>query len=87
MGNNLTALQELIKWFNERPEYDKSSEGYDIIEKTKELLNKEKQQIINAYCKGFEISAEGWNGEYGIDDFNKLSEEIKAEQYYNETYK
>jgi hypothetical protein len=53
------------------------------IEQAKQM---EKEQIINAYVKGFDISAEGWNGEYGIKDFNNIKEEISAEQYYNETY-
>ena len=40
-----TAIQELIEWFHNRPEYDKTSEGYEIMEKAKELLEKEKEQI------------------------------------------
>jgi hypothetical protein len=78
-----TALQELIEWFDELPEYDKSSEGYSIIEKAKELINKEKEQIIKSYNDGFMSSAEGWNGEMvpHYDDFN-----LDTEKYYNETY-
>ena len=46
-------MQELMEWFYNRPEYDKTSEGYEIMEKAKELLEKEKEQIIeaiNAWC-------------------------------------
>jgi hypothetical protein len=56
------------------------------IEYAKSLIIKEKEQIMNAYVKGFDISAEGWNGEYGIKDFNNIKEEIKAEELYNQTY-
>ena len=51
--------------------------------KTKQM---EEEQIIAAHNEGFKKSAEGWNGEYGLSDFNKISEEIGSEQYYNETY-
>lgn len=44
-----TAMQELIDYFNERPEYDKTSEDYEIIEKAKHLLEKEKEHIMN-FC-------------------------------------
>jgi hypothetical protein len=46
----------------------------------------EREQIISNYCSGFKASAEGWNGEYGLKDMLNISEEIKAEQYYNQTY-
>lgn len=49
-----TAMQELIEYFNERPEYDKTSEGYEIIQKAIELIEKEKEQICNAYTDGLE---------------------------------
>jgi len=46
-----------------------------------------KQEIIDAHNSGFEKSAEGWNGEYGLMDMNNISEEIGSEQYYQETLK
>jgi hypothetical protein len=55
----------------------------NILEQSKEM---EKQQIIDAYCDGFYISAEGFNGEYGLKNIENISEEIEAEQYYKETY-
>jgi hypothetical protein len=60
----------------------------DLELRYKVLSNAEmlKEQIMNAYVKGFDISAEGWNGEYGIKDFNNIKEEIKAEELYNQTY-
>jgi hypothetical protein len=71
-----TAMQELMEWLDD-----------SIPETIKEkYLEKEKEQIKDAYVKGFDISAEGWNGEYGIKDFNNIKEEIKAEELYNQTY-
>ena len=61
--------------------------AYDyVVEELTKLLELEKEQIIEAYVEGFDISAEGWNGEYGIRDFNNIKEEINAEDYYNQTY-
>jgi len=66
-----TAMQELIEYFNERHEYDKTSEGYEIIEKAKELLEKEKEQIADAFRNGSTSSMLG-GGHWT--------------QYYNQTY-
>jgi hypothetical protein len=65
-----TAMQELIEYFNERPEYDKTSEGYEIIEKSKQLLEKEKEQIINAHTEGY----------------SNYDSEMTSIEYYNQTY-
>ena len=74
-------MQELIEYL-ENMDYKERS----IYKLANILFEKEKEQIIDAYVKGFDISAEGWNGEYGIEDFNNIKEEIKAEQYFNQTY-
>ena len=76
-----TALQDLIDDL-------RTKDGIIILDKVfmQKYLEKEKEQIIDSYVKGFDISAEGWNGEYGIKDFNNIKEEIKAEEYYNQTY-
>jgi hypothetical protein len=42
----MTPLQELIKWFNERPQYDKTSEGYEIMQKAQELLQDERGNMV-----------------------------------------
>jgi hypothetical protein len=55
----------------------------EIIE---QALQMEREQTISNYCSGFKASAEGWNGEHGLKDMRNIAEEIKAEQYYNETY-
>lgn len=54
----------------------------DNLVAVKQAKEMEKEQIIKARNNGFLASGEGWNGEYGIKDL----EEIKSEQYYNETY-
>jgi hypothetical protein len=46
-----------------------------------------KQEIIDAHNSGFDKSAEGWNGEYGLMDMNNISEEIGSEQYYQDIFK
>ena len=63
-----TAMQELI-------EYIESNEivyNKDLILKLKELMEKEKEQIIDAYCEGFKEGSEG--------------NRIKSEEYYYDLY-
>jgi hypothetical protein len=47
-----SPLQELMHWFNERPQYDKTSEGYEIMQKVQELLAKESDLAREAYILG-----------------------------------
>jgi hypothetical protein len=64
-----TAMNELI-------DYIQSNEivyNYDLIIKLKELLNKEKEQIIDAYLSG---------SGYDCDE-----EIVIANEFYNQTYK
>ncbi len=81
-----------VEWLVSELKHCKEANGFIVV--TPSLLNMleqkakamEKKIIIDSYCEGFKKSGEGWNGEYGIEDFNKLSEEIQAEDYYNKTY-
>jgi len=82
-----------VEWFEKNISkyisyyYDKAYEEHDEVTKIFEQAKAmEKKIIIDSYCEGFKISGEGWNGEYGIEDFNNLSEEIKAEEYFKNTY-
>jgi len=70
-----TALTELIeKWEIETGSFIPNAPIYKaFIEEAKEFLDKEKQQIIDAY--NVEIYE-------GVNDDN-----LDAEQYYNETFK
>ena len=66
-----TAMQELMEWFYNRPEYDKTSEGYEIMVMAELLLQKEREQIIEAFV----------NGKNKPRHIFQL-----GEQYYNQTY-
>jgi hypothetical protein len=74
-----TAMQELIEYFNNRPEYDKTSEGYEIIQKATELLEKEKEQIIEAHFAG-------WSDAYDYLESDSNDRARQSEEYYEETY-
>ena len=82
-------MKTAVEWLvNEMRAYDwwylPESLKEDIIQQAKAI---EKEQIIEARNNGFIASGEGWNGEYGIEDMNLLTKEIKSEQYYHETFK
>jgi hypothetical protein len=82
------AQQTAVEWLTEQV---KSKEWQDMFIWNKEEVFQqakamEKEQIIKAHNDGFEKSGEGWNGEYGLKNLNNISDEIKSEQYYNETY-
>ena len=67
-----TAMQELIDWSYENDKPDCTIEAYDVIKKAKDLLEKEKEQIMDAYG-------------YGIID--AVDDTIQGkEDYYNQTY-
>ena len=72
-----------IEWLIKELDVDNNIFNMKIINKAKEM---HKQEIIQAHNDGFEKSGEGWNGEYGLEDMNNISEEIKSEQYYQETF-
>jgi hypothetical protein len=82
------SKQTAVIWFNqqlvERQNGNGDRRSWDEI--LREALLMEREQIISNYCRGFEASAEGWNGEYGLKDMRNISEEINSEKYYNETY-
>lgn len=67
-----TAMQQLIKWMEERSRVIPFDQG-DCYDKAIELLQMEKEQIIYAHLTGL---------------IHPLETEAtkQAEQYYNETY-
>jgi hypothetical protein len=71
-----------VEWLVEQLEINNyiSKNAHWLIDDAKEM---EKQQIIDARNDGFNISGEGWNGEYGVRNFD---EEVNSKQYYKETY-
>ena len=78
-----TAMQELIDWSYENDKSDCPIEAYDIIKKAKELLEKEKEQIIDFHVM---LMKHGLEQEGNVTkwDYNLLKDE--AEEYYNQTY-
>jgi hypothetical protein len=77
-------MKTAVEWLIEQWPILESQLPPQLIEQAKEM---EKEQIEKAYVDGFCKSCEGWNGEDGIEDFKNINNEIKTEQYYNETYK
>ena len=74
-----TAMQELIEYL-EKVYYVKEIIDWD--EYTKELIEKEKKQIIEAYSQGHKI---GWVlREAYFNDTDKIA--LMDEEYYNQTY-
>jgi hypothetical protein len=67
---NKTALQELMDWMIDESEVIPVDPG-DVYQKAKELLVKEKEQIMKAYLEG-------------ESDGDHL--ENSTQIYYNETY-
>jgi hypothetical protein len=69
-------MQELIEFVNTR-----CLNGDFVLEKANELLEKEKEQIINAYNDGVnDGNTQGLEGKEGNGNYATL------EEYYNETY-
>ena len=65
-----TAMQELIEYANE---FDFGGWEDVFIKKATELLEKEKQSIINTYWDAYK---EG-----------QISSDVTADEYYNQNYK
>lgn len=73
-----TAMQQLIEWVKVNDLSLKTSlYNNELINKLKQLQEKEKEQIINAYINGYGVSF--------IDGDNRNFN--RPIQYYNETYK
>jgi hypothetical protein len=68
-----TAMQELIDWI----ECDNNNNVYDILDMAKELLEKEKEQIIDAHIEGQRVFDNYKHTQWTND---------QAEEYYNQTY-
>jgi hypothetical protein len=80
-----TAMQEMLEWTRKTFPMDLDTPRM-IEDKIESLLEKEKEQIIDARANGFMSSAEGWNGEIPCMKWSELVRETKCEEYYNETY-
>jgi hypothetical protein len=85
-----TAMQELIEWI----ESNEIVYNKELILKLKELLEKEKEQIIDAHFNGMDKLATSLSEFLPIKHTMSVIQEIKnggdihedGEQYYNQTY-
>ncbi len=64
-----------------------SEDGRNFINHFHKFLLIEKHQIMEARNDGFLYSGKDCNGEFNLFDYKILSQEIKSEEYYIETYK
>jgi len=69
-------MQELIEWIEQRFNNPQETE---VFKKATELLEKEKEQIIDAHL-------EGWSDAYDYLKLDSNEQARQAEDYYNETY-
>ena len=74
-----TAMQELIDWIKEHRDNDKILMQQHVIAKGYQLLEKEKEQIVNA----FEVGYKSCDIDEALEINRKLS---SGEQHYNKTY-
>ena len=75
-----SAMQELIEW-TEKYE-GKMISADQVVLKAHNLLEKEKEQIMNAYSDGAKGGANGTKGQH---ESGWVSVQTK-EKYYNQTY-
>ncbi len=72
-------MQELIQWINHNDKYDAPIEAFDIVIKAIKLLEKEKEQIIDAFESGYKSC--------DIDEAFEINRKLASgEQYYNQKY-
>ena len=69
-----SAMQELLEWAKNSDMSDTMISPQDLLNVINPLLEKEKEQIIDAYDKGY------YNG------FNAIDYENNPFIYYNQTY-
>jgi hypothetical protein len=75
-----TAMEELIEWTNQ---YEgKMISADQVVLKAYKLIEKEKEQIMNAYCDGAKGGANGTKGQH---EFGWVSRHTRK-KYYNQTY-
>ena len=74
-----TAMQELIDWIKEHRDNDKILMQQHVIAKGYQLLEKEKEQIVNAFEVGYKSC--------DIDEALEINRKLASgEQHYNKTY-
>jgi hypothetical protein len=75
-----TAMQELMEWANQYKGQMISAD--QVVLQAHNLLKKEKEQIMNAYCDGAKGGANGTKGQH---ENGWVSIQMRN-KYYNQTY-
>jgi hypothetical protein len=76
-----TAMQDMLEWVRATFPMDLNTPRM-IEHKIESLLEKEKEQIMNAYCDGAKGGANGTKGQH---EFGWVSRHTRN-KYYNEKY-
>jgi len=76
-----TAMQELIEWY-QKEHFVKTTFHIQLLNKFESLVEKEKEQIVNAYCDG---AKGGANGNKGQHENGWVSIQMRN-KYYKQTY-
>ena len=73
-----TAMQELIEWGDEMLlKHQQKILGFgEVIDKAEELLEKEKEQIMNAFLEGKVNYSKDWAIEYYNQTYNQQKQHI-----------
>ena len=58
-----TAMQDLIEWY-QKEHFVKTTFHIQLLNKFESLVEKEKEQIMNAYCDGAKGGANGTKGQH-----------------------
>jgi hypothetical protein len=78
----ITVMQDLIEWY-QKEHFVKTTFHIQLLNKFESLVEKEKEQIMNAYCDGAKGGANGTKGQH---EFGWVSRHTRK-KYYNQTYK
>jgi hypothetical protein len=66
-----TPMQELIEWLNDYPTNVPTIHKSAVISKAESLLEKEKEQRMEAWCKGYDSCDEDISGDSPLEYYNK----------------
>jgi hypothetical protein len=75
-----TAMQQFLEWLENSSDVQNDILNWELVKEN--ALEKEKEQIMNAYCDG---AKGGANGNKGQHDFGWVSKYTRK-KYYNQTY-
>ncbi len=73
-------MQQFLEWLENSSDVQNDILNWELVKEN--ALEKEKEQIMNAYCDG---AKGGANGNKGQHDFGWVSKYTRK-KYYNQTY-